>query len=235
MYIKYNSQKTLLVQGLCSLGILLGINSLGMYTVVTAMGDLRFSLGMITYSGVVVSFIIPLVFLGINYFCCFIGFENVKIIFKKLRSFKITPKRLLFLLIFSFVFYVYIARSGNDMGISATKFELDFREVLEKFLFVRPRFKEFVVGYPSILALLYLYKRYKRKEFILWLGFLIAMGSVSMVNSFCHGFTPVLISMRRTINGILIGLPLGMILIFLVRSSIIFYNKIIGRSYYVDR
>jgi hypothetical protein len=227
MYLKNNCQKPLVVQILSSLGILIGINLFGMYTVVTCLCDLRFTFGMLVYSGVLISFILPVVFFGINYFSCFIGFENIKEAFKKLWKFKITARKLSLLIIFGFIFYVYIARSGNDMGISATKFELNFRELLEKYLLVRPRFKEFVIGYPSILVLIYLYKHFRKKEIAFWLGFLAVMGSVSMVNSFCHGFTPVLTSAVRTINGLVIGVSFGLLIVLLVHAYIIFYNKII--------
>jgi uncharacterized membrane protein len=110
------------------------------------------------------------------------------------------------------VIYVYIGRSGNDSGIQVSGLEIRMREILENIFLARPRFKEFMIGYPALLAMVYLYHRYKN-DLILLLGFGVVIGSISMVNSFCHDFTAVSISASRTMAGLVTGLLLGLVLL----------------------
>lgn len=225
LYLRKSNSKPIITLVLSSLGILLGINAIGMYTVVTSLADIRFSMGIIVYSGVTISFILPVILFGINYFGSFVGFENTKEFFVRFTNSKITTRKILVFLFFSVVFYFYIVRSGNDLGIPASNLELKAREVLEKLLLVRPRFKEFLIGYPTLFIMIYLYNKYKKNIILLMLGTIVVMGSVSMVNSFCHVFTPCATSLQRTINGLAIGLPLGLLSIIAVRTLILFYNQ----------
>ena len=48
--------------------------------------------------------------------------------------------------------YVYIARSGNQSDITPSAFELSLRSNLTALLGVRPRFKEFLIGWPLVDA-----------------------------------------------------------------------------------
>lgn len=230
LYLKKNAGSSFPIQIISSMVILLGINCIGMYTVVTTLADIRYTMGMQTYMGVTVSFILPVIFFAVNYFGCFVGFEKTKEFFAKLMNFRINTQGALLILFFCIVFYVYIARSGNDMGIHATTLELKFREVLEKLLLVRPRFKEFLIGYPALFVMIYLFHRYKKSIILLMLGIAVVMGSVSMVNSFCHVFTPVTTSLTRTLNGLVSGLMVGIFSIFVVRYSIFFYNAMLEKE-----
>lgn len=110
----------------------------------------------------------------------------------------------------------YILRTGN-YG-STISLEDNFRLILEKIFFIRPRFKEFLIGHPFMLLAIYL--KYKENNF-LWKPFFIfgIIGQISIINTFCHIHTPFFVSMMRSFNGILAGLLLGIILIY-------FYNLI---------
>ncbi|MEZ0326988.1 MAG: DUF5693 family protein, partial [Fimbriimonas sp.] len=46
---------------------------------------------------------------------------------------------------------IMIARTGNDTGAGASSFELMMRNVLDRFLYVRPRTKEFLIGHPLLI------------------------------------------------------------------------------------
>ena len=74
----------------------------------------------------------------------------------------------------------------------------------------RPRFKEILIGYPAVMALVYLYRRYPFKELVLILGLGVMMGSISVVNSFSHVFTAITISASRTLAGLLVGVAIGL-------------------------
>lgn len=108
----------------------------------------------------------------------------------------------------------YILRTGN-YG-STTLLEDNFRLFLEKLFFVRPRFKEFLIGHPFMIMAIYL--KYKENNF-LWKPFFIVgiLGQISIINTFCHIHTPFFVSLLRSFNGIFVGLILGIILIY-------FYN-----------
>ncbi|HAX62036.1 MAG TPA: hypothetical protein DCX95_05740 [Elusimicrobia bacterium] len=110
----------------------------------------------------------------------------------------------------------YILRTGNYGSI--TSLEDNFRLFLEKIFFVRPRFKEFLIGHPFMLLAIYL--KYKENNF-LWKPFFIVgiIGQISIINTFCHIHTPFFVSLLRSFNGIFAGLILGIILIY-------FYNLI---------
>lgn len=86
--------------------------------------------------------------------------------------------------------------------------EIALRRGLADLFVVRPRFKEFLIGVPALVVLGWLAP--PRGS---WLFAGLAVGSLvgltSVVNSFAHVFTPVAVSLWRTANGLLLGLPLG--------------------------
>jgi len=122
-----------------------------------------------------------------------------------------------------------IARTGNDAATGVSSFELQFRNILDKILPVRPRTKEFLIGHPALiigLGLLALIKQDKNKLEKLgsWtvLALMVgAMGQTSIVNTMCHLHTPVLLSMERIVEGIVIGSIIGWVLWMIIKPWII--------------
>ena len=55
-----------------------------------------------------------------------------------------------------------LARTGNDGGVGASGGEMAMRGLLDRYAFVRPRTKEFLVGHPIMIVALGLYLRYRR-------------------------------------------------------------------------
>lgn len=109
---------------------------------------------------------------------------------------------------------IYVRRSGN--AGSATELELYLRMMLEKVLYARPRTKEFMLGYPMLLAGYYLYKKkFKYSQFIIILG---AIGTMSTVNTFTHFHTPFLYSMLRSVYGVIFGAIVGLIYIVIFNT-----------------
>ena len=87
--------------------------------------------------------------------------------------------------------------------------------MLDKVLFVRPRTKEFLVGYPLLMAGMAFLTKGKRN----WAVPCIVVGSVGLVsalNTFCHIHTPIVLSFVRTFNGLWVGLVIGTILSALI-------------------
>ncbi len=109
-----------------------------------------------------------------------------------------------------------LMRSGNQSEIAPSHAELVLRRVLENALSVRPRLKEFLIGYPAMMlvpALAPLHRRY--------VGWLIALGAGvgigDIIDTFSHLHTPLLISILRIFNGLWIGVIIGAIVIWLYR------------------
>ncbi|CAN5525412.1 DUF5693 family protein [soil metagenome] len=106
------------------------------------------------------------------------------------------------------------ARTGNDGGVGASDTELIFRGVLDKILFIRPRTKEFLIGHPALWVALGLLLTRRQKINGGWIALLIAMGAVGqtgLLNTFCHGHIPFLLSFARTLIGLVMGSLLGIV------------------------
>ncbi|MEG0579346.1 MAG: DUF5693 family protein, partial [Niameybacter sp.] len=100
------------------------------------------------------------------------------------------------------------SRTGNSGSISAL--ELSFRQFLDTTLGVRPRTKEFLIGHPMMMVMLY----YGYKEKYIPLLALGAIGQISLVNTYAHIHTPVLISLIRMGYGLIFGIVIGLIFIY---------------------
>lgn len=97
---------------------------------------------------------------------------------------------------------IYILRTGN-FGLPILDMEIQLREFLEKLLMVRPRTKEFMIGFPGLYLLLA-----SRKPHPLLLSVAV-VGQLSLVNTFTHIHTPILLSLLRTSYSIVIGYLVG--------------------------
>jgi len=114
------------------------------------------------------------------------------------------------------VAYVYISRSGNTSDISPSAFELALRSNLTALLGVRPRFKEFAIGFPLMMLLPAL--RLEHKRIVGWLFAVgIAVGTSDVADTFSHLHTPLFASMLRVFNGALLGIVLGALAIAIYR------------------
>lgn len=105
----------------------------------------------------------------------------------------------------------FLSRSGN--AATTLPFELEFRQWLDDVMGVRPRTKEIFLGHPFFLLAAYMMFKYKKGR---WLFILGVIGQMSMVSTFTHIHTPLLISIIRTFNGMLVGAIGGVILILIV-------------------
>ncbi len=98
---------------------------------------------------------------------------------------------------------IYLIRSGNVTEISATENLL--RNTITNLMTERPRTKEFLIGWPSLILFLY----YIKNTDIKLLQWAFGVGSsilfASVINSFCHVFTGAGIIYTRVLNGVIIG------------------------------
>lgn len=102
----------------------------------------------------------------------------------------------------------YLSRTGNAGEVSGL--ELKFRSILENAFGVRPRTKEFLLGHPLFLVGIFLALRYR------WaMAFIIAgtIAQLSMVDTFAHIHTPMLLSGIRVLLGLGLGVCFGLVAI----------------------
>jgi hypothetical protein len=110
-----------------------------------------------------------------------------------------------------------IARTGNDAGVGVSGAELKSRAILDRILPVRPRTKEFLVGHPLFLLGLAWWWRGRRRLGLPCLVF-GSLGQVSLLNTFCHIHTPLVISVWRDGIGLVLGVLLGAAVFLLVEK-----------------
>ena len=105
---------------------------------------------------------------------------------------------------------LYLIRTGNEGVGLVSGLETQMRSALDTWLGVRPRTKEFLLGHPLLLLLFYTGYRDNRYMPLLFLG---AIGQVSLINTFAHIHTPLLVSLARSGNGLWLGILVGLLLI----------------------
>lgn len=109
-----------------------------------------------------------------------------------------------------------IMRSGNDSDISPSPLEMATRHLLTATLSVRPRFKEFLIGFPCMMVMPALLVAHRRAlGWLLALGIGVGIGDI--IDTFSHLHTPLEISMLRIVNGLIAGAIVGAIVIWIYR------------------
>src|SRR5579872_422319 len=101
-----------------------------------------------------------------------------------------------------------VARTGNDAGVGVSGTELQIRGYLDHILPVRPRTKEFLVGHPAFVLAIAWWLRGRRRLAIP--AFVVgSLGQASLLNTFCHIHTPLVVSIWRGALGLIIGALIG--------------------------
>jgi hypothetical protein len=109
---------------------------------------------------------------------------------------------------------VLALRSDNAAFVPG--WEIRFRDALERTLWVRPRTKEFLVGYPCLIVYYAFVKRNWAARFreVVRLG--SSMAFASAVNTFCHFHTMLPLTMVRVANGWWLGIIVGLTALVLI-------------------
>lgn len=100
----------------------------------------------------------------------------------------------------------YLSRTGNSGSVSSI--ELVFRSFLENTIGVRPRNKEFLLAHPLFILGAFLALKYRSAAYIMIIA---VIGQLSMVDTFAHIHSPVMLSLVRGILGLGLGLIIGII------------------------
>lgn len=116
------------------------------------------------------------------------------------------------------VLLVLVARSGNDSGVGASGPEMMVRNLLDRFLYVRPRTKEFMIGHPALIVALGMLSTITRRPSLAtkwggWTALMLmigAIGQTGIVNTLCHLHIPLELSFARIFLGMAIGCMIGL-------------------------
>lgn len=186
-----------------------GIALAGGLFIAALLSDSQFLLGIDQFYGVKISFVFPLIVIGVFFFLRPHRISAFLYVFRRLFM---APVRTSFLVaaVFCAVFMlVYVLRSGNAGSAGAPMYETWVREGLETLLMVRPRTKEFLIGYPFLMMGVFYGCRPFFQHWVWFFNVLGAVALVSVVNSFCHVHTPVTISILRSVLGVSFGVFCG--------------------------
>ena len=163
---------------------------------------------LLTLRGIKLAFVLPLGLTSLLLIA-----RLVKLALNKSFKENFSFKNLLKLSLLFLIVYLYIWRSGNEGAIG--QMEQGLRVILQKTFGVRPRFKEFLTGYPALMLLSYFYHKP-------WLSILLTVlataGQVSIFNTFLHVHTPLLLSWQRIAYGLVIGLVLAFLALAIVKA-----------------
>jgi len=194
------------------------ISAVGAVFIASLLADKVHMVGIDAFSGVKIALILPLILVASYFFLRKEDEEKLDIKtsmlkVKELLNTNIKISHAVIFLIAAACGALFILRSGN-FGLPVLGPEKYLRGLLENLMVIRPRTKEFLIGYPAlILGAVYYFKGGNK-----WLWFWLSIGvlaPVSMVNSFCHIHTPVLITLVRSCVGLVIGIALGLSMYFL--------------------
>lgn len=122
------------------------------------------------------------------------------------------------------VLALLVLRSGNEGGVAVSGIEMRIRALLDRILYARPRFKEFLIGHPALFVALAFAARNARcrsvpRPALVALFLAGAIGQVSLLNTFCHLHTPLLVSLWRAGLGLGLGCLIG-VLVYLVLTFV---------------
>jgi len=177
------------------------------------MPDTVFVNGLAVFRGVKAVMILPLILAGL----VLIGRPGISDLLDR----NVTMADLVGVIVLAGAAWIAMERSGNNAG--TFPFETGFRSRLEEILWARPRFKEFLIGHPLMIAGIYFSLKSDERPgrlcgiplatLSIWAG---TIGMISVVNSFCHLHTPLSVTAIRTLNGLWLGAILGLLAILVL-------------------
>ncbi|MCK8816003.1 DUF5693 family protein [Natroniella sulfidigena] len=182
------------------------------------LADRRYLLQIRQFRGVKLAFMLPLV---ISFaYGLFANYGDLNVVKRKMTDFLEQPvlwKEVLVLLLISLGGLIYLGRTGNNPAIPVSATEVLIRENLERILTVRPRFKSFLIGHPVLVLGIGLAGQAKKYSWLLLIGLI---GQINILNTFSHLHTPLLISLIRVGQGVVLGAIIGCaVLYFLAKRK----------------
>jgi hypothetical protein len=193
-----------------------GITVMGAFFV-SALGVSRNEvLAIEPFAGVGLLLVLPPVLLGLT----MIPKQDIRKTIKELWN---TPVSLGLIALMAFAgaaLALIVLRRGNDTGAGISEAEAKARVAVQDSI-IRPRSKELALHAPGLIGLAGLFPT--------WLNNILLMassiGQASIIGSFTHFHTPLLISLLRTVNGIAIGGAIGFVVLGVVWFGHTYFRK----------
>ncbi|MBF8983384.1 hypothetical protein IZY60_07530 [Lutibacter sp. B2] len=224
----------LAIKDLC---IACGISFIGSLMVGTLLSDIEYLLEMDIFRGVKFAQLTPILILCIGYLVYF-GYKKDKeykiprFCIEDVKKIVLDHVKIIHVIIGIAVLgigYIYIARTGHETNIQPSNIEMIFRNILEEKLFARPRSKEFLIAFPALMVcVLSACRGYKPLIFISSL--VAVLGQTSVVNTFCHLRTPMVLSFTRTAYSLLLGIIIGVVYMLLVEVFMWIFRRLRGEK-----
>lgn len=204
----------------------IGISFIGIIIVAGLLNGNAFITGFEVFRGVKLVYAIPILAVAVLLFW--------RSTFKLARDHGFTLLKaevkywhlLIFLLIAAVGFY-YMSRTSNAGTVS--EIELIIRSAMEEILYVRPRTKEFLIGFPFFILSLYVMGKNKIIGRLLLIPGVI--GFLSIMNTFTHFHIPLHLSLLRTIYSIVIGYMIGILFIYLYKICTPYIFKLFKKGW----
>lgn len=216
--------RTVLRDGIGGLIITFAVSMIGGLFLAALLADVRFLLEIEIFRGVKLTFILPLLLVGVVYLTRFNLFgpqddRDAGRIWRQVINLLNYPVSIKVLMLFGLAAvgaWIFIGRSGHTAGVPVPAFEVKLRAFLEQVMYARPREKEFIIGHPSfLLAAMASARRWPQLlHFLLVIAATIGMST--LVETFAHLRTPVFMSFIRGIDGLGLGALVGIGLIIAV-------------------
>ena len=125
----------------------------------------------------------------------------------------------------------FILRTGNASESSVSKTELSLRSTLMSIMGIRPRFKEFILGFPAVMCFSLL--RFFNLEKYSWILILcMSIGIADLTDTFAHIHTPIVVTLIRVFNGMILGWLIGSILLFI---GYLIYSKFFQKKSKIEK
>lgn len=206
------------------------ISLIGIVIVIGLLNGNAFMTGFATFKGVKLVYLIPI--MGVLLFTLIeinrLADQNINkslsntvtLLNKELKYWHV-----LLLIVVAGIGLFYISRTGNSGSVS--DLELTFRQWLENTLYVRPRTKEFLIGFPFFVLALYVMGINRKWGSILLVPGVI--GFLSIVNTFTHLHIPVAVSVLRTLYSVSLGFVIGLVFILIFKFGYRWVSKAIAR------
>lgn len=178
------------------------ISLIGAVIMTGLLADRIYMLKIDGFTGVKLAHVLPLALVG-----GYILFRDTEPLKKaaEFLNWSLKTKHVLAGMALLAVLGVYIIRTGNTGTMFVSSLETMLREGMDRLLGVRPRTKEFLIGHPAMLLALYYGYDFKK----LALVFFGVIGQISLVNTYAHIHTPLIISLTRSFHGLWLGIVIG--------------------------
>lgn len=211
------------LKGVWQLALAIALSLVGAAFLSAILADSRFLLEIDIYRGVKLTFMLPVLLTAVlfikRYDLLEAAGKGLGTLWQRVSSLLGTPisfRHATVLLVLLFVLYYFVGRSGHTGGVPVPAIELKMRALLEQLMYARPREKEFMIGHPAFfLLVLAVYRCAPR-----WCQFVLACAAVigqgSLVQTFCHMRTPVVMSLVRAIDGYAVGAVFGIIAVLVL-------------------